>query len=141
MVFRSFGRKVLLAAGVLSITAGSMAIAQKPHSAAAPKGLWMDTSLSPDRRADLVIKQMTLDEKIQLVHGTGWGVLREGDPVPANSNFGAGFTAGIPRLGIPDMNEADSAVGIRMAALQSRYATLLPTTLGAAASSDPDGAL
>ena len=37
--------------------------------------------------------------------------------------------AGIARLGIPDINLADSAVGIRMAAYQGRYATLLPSTL------------
>ncbi len=48
--------------------------------------------------------------------------------------------AGIDRLGIPDINLADSAVGIRMAAYQSRYATLLPSTLGAASSWDPDSA-
>jgi beta-glucosidase len=102
---------------------------------------WMNKALSPDERADLVIGQMTLDEKIQMVHGTGWGVLRAGAPISPRSNFGAGFMAGIDRLGIPDINLADSAVGIRMAAYQSRYATLLPSTLGAAASWDPDGAL
>ena len=73
---------------------------------------WMNKSLSPDERADLVIDQMTLDEKIQMVHGTGWGVLRAGSPIPARSNFGAGFMAGIDRLGIPDINLADSAVGV-----------------------------
>ncbi len=86
------------------------------------------------------VGQMTLDEKIQMVHGTGWGVLRKGDPIPARSNFGAGFMPGIDRLKIPDINLADSAVGVRMAAYQSRYATLLPSTLGAAASWDPDSA-
>jgi beta-glucosidase len=101
---------------------------------------WGNKALSPDERADLVIGQMTLDEKIQMVHGTGWGVLRAGAPVPARSNFGAGFMAGIDRLGIPDINLADSAVGIRMAAYQGRYATLLPSTLGAASSWDPDAA-
>ena len=39
---------------------------------------WSDTTLSLDKRADLVIGQMTLDEKMQMVHGTGWGVLRAG---------------------------------------------------------------
>ena len=47
---------------------------------------------------------------------------------------------GIERLGIPDINLADSAVGVRMAAYQGRYATLLPSTLGAASSWDPDSA-
>jgi len=32
---------------------------------------WMNTSLSPDERAALVVKEMTLDEKISLLHGTG----------------------------------------------------------------------
>jgi beta-glucosidase len=101
---------------------------------------WMNKALSPDERADMVIGQMTIDEKIQMVHGQGWGVLRAGAPVPARSNFGAGFMAGIDRLGIPDINLADSAVGVRMAAYQGRYATLLPSTLGAASSWDPDSA-
>jgi beta-glucosidase len=109
----------------------------KPDTSKMP---WMNKALSPDERADLVIGEMTLDEKIQMLHGTGWGVLRAGAPVPARSNFGAGFMAGIDRLGIPDINLADSAVGIRMAAYQSRYATLLPSTLGAASSWDTDSA-
>ena len=67
----------------------------------------------------MVISQMTLDEKIQMVHGAGWGVLRAGTPLPPGSNFGAGFMAGIPRLGIPNIDLADSAVGVRMAAYQS----------------------
>ena len=32
---------------------------------------WSDKSLSPDVRADLVLKEMTLDEKIDLIHGNG----------------------------------------------------------------------
>ncbi len=109
----------------------------KPDTSKMP---WMNKALSPDERADMVLGQMTLDEKIQMVHGTGWGVLRAGAPIPARSNFGAGFMAGIDRLGIPDINLADSAVGIRMAAYQGRYATLLPSTLGAASSWNPDSA-
>ncbi len=100
----------------------------------------MNTSLDADQRADLLVKAMTLDEKIQMVHGIGWGPLRKGDPVPADNNGGAGEVLGIPRLGIPSIQQADSAVGARMAALQSRYATLLPSVLGAASSWDPDAA-
>jgi beta-glucosidase len=100
----------------------------------------MDPSLDPDARADLMIHEMTLDEKIQLVHGTGWGVLRAGAPVAPRHNLGSGFVPGIPRLGLPDINLADSAVGVRMAAMQSRYATLLPSVIGMAASWDPKAA-
>jgi beta-glucosidase len=113
----------------------------KPDTSKMPAKMpWMNKALSPDERADMVLGQMTLDEKIQMVHGQGWGVLREGAPIPAGSNFGAGFMAGIDRLGIPNVDLADSAVGIRMAAYQGRYATLLPSTLGAAASWNPDSA-
>ena len=101
---------------------------------------WRNKALSPDQRADMVQAQMTLDEKIRLVHGQGWGVLKPGAPIFPGSNFGAGYMAGIERLGIPGIDLADSAVGIRMAAYQSRYATLLPSTLGAASSWDTDSA-
>ncbi|WP_245734852.1 beta-glucosidase family protein [Rhodanobacter glycinis] len=101
---------------------------------------WMNKALSPDRRADLVIAQMTLDEKIQLVHGTHWIVHRDGQDVPAHSNYGAGFVPGIDRLGIPGINMADSAVGVRVSTFQGRYATLLPSTLGAASSWNPQAA-
>jgi beta-glucosidase len=110
-------------------------------TASAQQHPWQDKTLPPDTRADLVLKEMTLDEKIQLVHGSGWGVLQPNTPIPANSNLGGGFVPGIPRLGIPDLNLQDSAVGVRMSALQSRYSTLLPSTLGAAASWDTDAAL
>ena len=95
---------------------------------------WLNAALDPDTRADLIVHAMTLDEKIQLVHGSGWGVLRDGDPVAPGHNGGAGFVPGIPRLHLPDLNLADSAVGVRMAARESRYATLLPSVLGMAAS-------
>ncbi|HET7267974.1 MAG TPA: glycoside hydrolase family 3 C-terminal domain-containing protein [Oleiagrimonas sp.] len=101
---------------------------------------WMNTSLSADQRANLVLKQMTLDEKMQMVHGTGWGVLIPGTPIAKGSNYGAGYVPGIKRLGIPGINLADSAVGVRMAAYESRYATLLPSTLGAASSWNPKAA-
>lgn len=32
---------------------------------------WRNTSLSPEERADLVLKQMTLEEKLSLLHGNG----------------------------------------------------------------------
>ena len=115
---------VLVAGTLLSVGAARVGVAQKTAAVSQP---WMNASLDPDTRADMMIKQMTLDEKIQLVHGIGWGPLRAGAYVPAADNGGAGFVPGIPRLGLPDINEADSAVGVRMAAKDSRYATLLPS--------------
>jgi beta-glucosidase len=100
----------------------------------------MNASLSPDLRAEAVMKELTLDEKIQLVHGIGWGPLKAGSPIPPDNNGSAGEVLGIARLGIPPLQQADSAVGIRMAAPQSRYATLLPSVLAAASSWDPQAA-
>jgi beta-glucosidase len=105
-----------------------------------PSRPWMNASLGPDLRADMVMKQLTLDEKIQLVHGIGWGPLVPGSPIPPDNNGGAGEVLGIPRLGLPSLQQADSAVGVRMAAPQSRYATLLPSVLAAAASWDTEAA-
>ena len=135
--------EVLLAAGILFaavLVAGApeTIAAQRPKKTATMP--WMDRNLSPDRRADLVVEQLTQDEKLQLVHGIGWGVLRAGAPVPPEDNGGAGYVEGIKRLGIPDINLADSAVGVRMSALHGRYSTLLPSTLGAASSWDTDAA-
>jgi beta-glucosidase len=106
----------------------------------------MDRSLSPDRRADLVLEQLTLDEKISLVHGAGFpGAPGFGGPVDAAStavlaraNGGAGIVPGIPRLGIPDLNMADSAVGVTRGAARGRYSTALPSAIALAASWDPD---
>lgn len=97
---------------LLSVCATNHSVAQKTAASGAGVAAsqpWMNTSLDPDTRADMMVKEMTIDEKIQLVHGAGWGVLRPGAVVPAGDNGGAGFVAGIPRLGLPDINLADSA--------------------------------
>ncbi len=121
----------LLFASTLAISSAGAQATARP---------WMNGQLTPDQRADLVVKELTLPEKIQLVHGIGWGPLRNGASVPPDNNGGAGEVLGIPRLGIPSVQQADSAVGARMAAKESRYATLLPSVLGAAASWDPAAA-
>src|SRR3954468_13249055 len=123
MSFRCLKNPSVVAVLALTLIQGGPAYAQP--KADLSKMPWMNKALSPDERADLVVRELTLDEKIQMVHGAGWGVLRKGDTVPARSNFGAGFMPGIDRLGIPDINLADSAVGVRTAAYTSRYATLL----------------
>src|SRR5215469_1663830 len=67
---------------------------------------WSDASLSPDERADMVLKEMTLDEKISLLHGQG---MPFGSTGPTESNGGAGYINSISRLGIPAIQMADSA--------------------------------
>ena len=101
---------------------------------------WMDASLPPDQRADRVLKEMTLDEKIGLVHGEGmpgWGKPR---PNAYLGNGGAGFVLGVPRLGIPMIQMSDAAYGVRSSAENGRYSTALPSDVAAASSWDPQAA-
>jgi beta-glucosidase len=43
---------------------------------------WSNSALSPGERATLVLKEMTLDEKIALVHGHGMSGERPGMRMP-----------------------------------------------------------
>lgn len=110
------------------------------HSGAAASRPWMNASLSPDERAALVLKQMTLDEKISLLHGTGMTDLSPMSPLAVHSNGGAGYVVGVPRLGIPDIQMSDAAYGVRDSAKNGRYSTALPSDLAGAASWDLDAA-
>jgi beta-glucosidase len=100
----------------------------------------MNTSLSPDERADLVIKEMTLDEKIATLHGVG---MPTDDPLTQEnmpSNRGVGYEVGVPRLGIPGIDMSDAAYGVRSSGANGRYSTALPANVAAAASWDRDAA-
>src|ERR1022692_3405181 len=55
------------------------------------------------RRADALVKQMTLDEKLQFIVSKY--------PNNAVPGGGAGYVEGIRRLNIPDVNISDSATG------------------------------
>src|ERR1035438_7394303 len=129
------------ACALLSIFCLSVAgSAQRRQAPPAPTGPWMNTSLSPDERADLVLKEMTLDEKVALLHGVG---MPTDDPVNAEnapSNRGVGYDVGVPRLGIPGIDMSDAAYGVRSSGVNGRYSTALPANVAAAASWDPDAA-
>ncbi len=106
-----------------------------------PNFPWMNTQLNPDERADMVMKEMTLDEKIDLLHGNGmrgWA----GGPFPNEllSNGGAGFVFGAARLGIPMIQISDAAYGVRSSGENGRYSTALPSNLASASSWDPKAA-
>jgi beta-glucosidase len=98
---------------------------------------WSNKALSPEERADMVLKEMTLDEKIALIHGNGmpgWGPPR---PNAALGNGGAGFVLGNERLGLPFIQMSDAAYGVRSSAENGRYSTALPSNVASAASWDP----
>jgi beta-glucosidase len=102
---------------------------------------WMNSSLSPEERAGLVLQQMTLDEKIALLHGNGMAHAPQWQmPLTHLSNGGAGYVEGIKRLGIPPLFISDAAYGVRDSGANGRYSTALPSDLAAASSWDPQGA-
>jgi beta-glucosidase len=105
--------------GVVFIFAG-IAVAQQPASQTRP---WMNTKLNPQKRADLLLRAMTLDEKITMVHGV--------DPIPIHAYVG--YVPPNPRLGIPALKEADGRAGVGNGATQ---VTLLPAPIAAASSWD-----
>ena len=115
-------------------------LAQRHHAPPAPTGPWMNTSLSPDQRADLVLKEMTLDEKVALLHGIGMPTDEPVTPENAPSNRGVGYAVGVPRLGIPGIDMSDAAYGVRSSGVNGRYATALPANVAAAASWDTNAA-
>jgi beta-glucosidase len=87
----------------------AVASTSSPGAAAAPSVAtarpWMNTALAPDKRATLLVAQMTLDEKIAMVHGAGY-------PLPLNAAGYAGVVPANTRLGIPALYLADSPVGV-----------------------------
>jgi beta-glucosidase len=101
---------------------------------------WMNPQLSPDQRADMVVKEMTLDEKISMLHGTGMAGLSPVSPLAVHSNGGAGYVPAIPRLGIPAIQMSDAAYGVRASGENGRYSTALPSDLASAASWDLEAA-
>jgi beta-glucosidase len=96
---------------------------------------WTNRALSPDARADLVIQQMTTDEKLALVVGTSQRP--DGETVGA-----AGYVAGLPRLGIPMLTESNAELGVAIPPLGDTItpedeATALPSGLATAATWNP----
>lgn len=86
---------------------------------------WMDRSLPPERRAGLLVQQMTLDEKISQIH------MMDVKEHPRE-------VAGVPRLGIPIFKITNGPVGAGPG--DSRHpqpATAMPAALALAASWDP----
>lgn len=129
-----------LALTLCAVATLSLSCAAQRHAQSKPTGPWMNTSLSPDDRADLVMKEMTLDEKIALLHGVGMPTDEPVTPENAASNRGVGYVVGVPRLGIPGIDMSDAAYGVRSSGVNGRYSTALPANVAAAASWDLNAA-
>ncbi|MDQ7903690.1 glycoside hydrolase family 3 C-terminal domain-containing protein [Phytohabitans sp. ZYX-F-186] len=94
-------RRTLAAAAATAVGA---ALLTGTPAAAEDDRPWLDTSLSPEIRAYLLVNQMTLEEKSGVLYGYGTRVV--GDQTWQV------YVKGIERLGVPDMVQGDSPVGI-----------------------------
>ncbi|WP_337061169.1 glycoside hydrolase family 3 C-terminal domain-containing protein [Kineococcus sp. G2] len=106
---------LLLTVGTTGTVVGSAAAAPAPASAPAAG------AFSP--RVAALLAEMTLDEKISMVHGGAT------DPEAVGA---AGYLPGVPRLGIPELRLADGPAGVRVA----ESATALPAPAALASSFD-----
>lgn len=126
-ITRSRTRRVC-AAGLL---AAALVVTASPVSPAAADNHqpWMNTALTPDQRAVLLLQAMTLEEKVELMAG---------DQGAGPSAF---YSAPIERLGIPELSMADATAGIASRGWllpdTADSATAMPTNLALAATWDP----
>jgi beta-glucosidase len=118
--------KPLLALAVLSVVAGCSMQQPTTQPAAKDTRPWMNTSLPPEQRAKLLLKQMTLDEKISQIH------MIDQKEHPRE-------VAGIPRLGVPTFRITNGPAGAGPGdARPTAPATALPAALALSASWDPE---
>ena len=88
-------------------------------------------------RADALVKQMTLDEKIAYLHGLFPPMTKT---VAADMIPSAGYVPGVPRLKIPTLRESDASLGVANQVEQRKgdVATALPSGLALASTFEPE---
>jgi beta-glucosidase len=118
-------RTLMTAAGI----AGLATVLPTGTAAAAPgrcgDHVWCDPGRSPDERAAMVLRELTLDEKISLLGGD--------DLAGAAGSGHTGTGHGVERLGIPPVYYGDGPVGSRQGS-----GTSMPSGVSLAASFDPE---
>ena len=115
-----------------------LALAPSGKTVGGPGRPWSDTSLPAAQRAQMALDRMTDQEKLSLVHGViaaPWG----GKPRPDGSVGSAGYVSGVPRLGIPALQETDAELGVANPGdvRSGDTATAMPSDLALASTWDP----
>ncbi|KQM21613.1 beta-glucosidase [Novosphingobium sp. Leaf2] len=90
-----------------------------------------------EARADALVKAMTLEEKLQLVHSYFPPLAKPQPPIAMIPS--AGHMPGIPRLRIPTLRESDASLGVANQIEQRKgdVATALPASIATAATFNP----
>jgi beta-glucosidase len=126
-----------MAWGTVRMTLAMAAMGAAATSAQASEA-WRDASLTPDARAEAIVRAMTLDEKIQLLHGK-LGFAYGGQPAPDGAHRGAGYIAALPRVGVPALQLNDGPLGVRnIGGGEDSRATAFPSAQALAASFDAE---
>jgi beta-glucosidase len=114
---------------IIPLFALSVLAAGSGNAGAQERPLYLDGTKPVAARVEDLLSRLTLEEKVSLVH--------------ANAHFS---TAGVPRLGIPDLKMDDGPLGVReevgehgvILNHKDDFATAMPGTLGLAATWDVD---
>jgi beta-glucosidase len=128
----------------LAALTGSLALALTSLPLAAQEALqrpWLDKSLAVEKRVDLLLAQMTTDEKVALLHGPTAVAFIPGMKMPEGAIGSAGYVPGNTRLGIPALQESDASLGVTnpmMVRGTADMSTPLPSSLALAATFNPD---
>src|SRR5262245_5303020 len=98
---------------------------------------------SPDARASETEQKMTDDERFSLIVSLIGAVPSIGVPrdqrIPAGVNMSAGYTPGIPRLGVPALQSSDASMGVTNPGYRpdDKGATAFPASIVVGASFNP----
>ncbi|ESQ76178.1 beta-glucosidase [Asticcacaulis sp. AC402] len=137
-----------LIAGMTLGTAPAVLAQAAPAAESTASRPWMDTRLSASERTALVLKEMTLPEKLTLVFGyfstdNQWQKNAVKNYVYPEKGlpFSAGYVPGIDRLGVPAQWQTDAGIGVATQTSPTpRQRTALPSGIATAASWNPRNA-
>ena len=93
----------------------------------------------PDARAQIVVEQMTDEEKLSLVQGF-LAARMSPEELPENIAKGAGYVQGVERLGVPPLAQTDASLGVANMGGFMRpqdEATAMPSLLAMASTWNP----
>jgi beta-glucosidase len=123
--------------GISAIAVANGAVARESRPQAAP-GTAQVANQDAKARAEAVVAQRSLEERIALLHGLFPPMA--GGKTPNELIPSAGHIDGIPRLGVPLVRESDASLGVANQVEQRKgdVATALPSSLATAASFDPE---
>src|SRR5262245_58416637 len=135
----SYARRAFLtlSSAAALVFAGGRSFAQTPATQST------SSELSPDERARDTEQRMTDDERFSLIISLIGAVPSIGVPrdrrIPEGVNMSAGYTPGIPRLGIPAIQSSDASMGVTNPGYRpdDKGATAFPASIVVGSSFNP----